>query len=148
MHMLLTHMYLWINHLCISLKHILVHLCCHLITKTKQGPLIVALGLGTTCLVPWAGPSTREDGVQLFGLLACYGEQLVARALLRRYWPTTGRGSMWPAALATLILGWAVAKGVGAIMGQVQVVAGTLGRVACVRVRSRSGICGRVVKCA
>jgi hypothetical protein len=25
-HMLLTHMYLWINHLCISLKHILVHL--------------------------------------------------------------------------------------------------------------------------
>jgi hypothetical protein len=25
-HMLLTHMYLWTNHLCISLKHILVHL--------------------------------------------------------------------------------------------------------------------------
>jgi hypothetical protein len=25
-HMLLTHMYLWTNHLCVSLKHILVHL--------------------------------------------------------------------------------------------------------------------------
>jgi hypothetical protein len=115
--MLLTHMYLWINHICISLKHILVHLGCHLITKTKQGPFIVAPSLGTTCLVPWASPSTREDGVQLFGLLACYGKHLVARALLCRCWPTTGRGSMWLAALAALLLGWAVAKGGGAVMG-------------------------------
>jgi hypothetical protein len=34
-HMLLTHMYLWINHLCISHKHMLVHLSYHSITKTK-----------------------------------------------------------------------------------------------------------------
>jgi hypothetical protein len=31
-------MYLLTNHLCISLKHILVHLGCHSIIKTKQGP--------------------------------------------------------------------------------------------------------------
>jgi len=35
---LLTLVYLWTNHMCISYKHILVHLGCHLITKTKQGP--------------------------------------------------------------------------------------------------------------
>ena len=29
---------LWTNQLCISHKHILVHLGCHSITKTKQGP--------------------------------------------------------------------------------------------------------------
>ena len=34
----LSHNYLWTNHLCISLKHILVQLGCHSITKTKQGP--------------------------------------------------------------------------------------------------------------
>ena len=33
-----SHNYLWTNHLCISLKHILVHLGCHSIIKTKQGP--------------------------------------------------------------------------------------------------------------
>ena len=32
-------MYMWTNLLCISHKHILVHLGCHSITKTKQGPL-------------------------------------------------------------------------------------------------------------
>jgi hypothetical protein len=32
---LLTHMYMWSNHLCISHKHILVHLGCDSITKTK-----------------------------------------------------------------------------------------------------------------
>jgi hypothetical protein len=37
-HMLLTHMYLWTNYLCISHKTQLVHLSCHSITKTKQGP--------------------------------------------------------------------------------------------------------------
>jgi hypothetical protein len=37
-HMLLTYMYLWTNHLCISHKIQLVHLSCHSITKTKQGP--------------------------------------------------------------------------------------------------------------
>jgi hypothetical protein len=31
---------LWTNHLCISLNHTLVHLSCHSITKTKQGPSI------------------------------------------------------------------------------------------------------------
>ena len=31
-------MYLWTNYLRISYKHILVHLGCHSITKTKQGP--------------------------------------------------------------------------------------------------------------
>jgi hypothetical protein len=35
-HVLLTLVYLWTNHLCISHKHILVHLGCHSITKTKQ----------------------------------------------------------------------------------------------------------------
>jgi hypothetical protein len=39
---LLTHMYLWTNHLCVSLKHILVHLDCHSITKTKQEPFMRA----------------------------------------------------------------------------------------------------------
>ena len=39
-HMLLTHMYLWTNHLYISHKHILVHLGCPSITKIKQGPFI------------------------------------------------------------------------------------------------------------
>jgi hypothetical protein len=34
-HVLLTQLYLWINHLCISYKHILVYLGCHSITKTK-----------------------------------------------------------------------------------------------------------------
>jgi hypothetical protein len=37
-HMLLTHMYLWTNHMCISHKTQLVHLSCHSITRTKQGP--------------------------------------------------------------------------------------------------------------
>jgi hypothetical protein len=32
-----SHNYIWTNHLCISLKHILVHLSCHSITKTEQG---------------------------------------------------------------------------------------------------------------
>jgi hypothetical protein len=35
-HVLLTHMCLWTNHLCISFKHILVHLGCHSITKTNK----------------------------------------------------------------------------------------------------------------
>jgi hypothetical protein len=35
---LLTHMYLWTNHLCISRLNTLVHLSCHSIIKTKQGP--------------------------------------------------------------------------------------------------------------
>jgi hypothetical protein len=34
---LLTQLYLWTNPLCISHKHILVHLGCHSITKTKLG---------------------------------------------------------------------------------------------------------------
>jgi hypothetical protein len=33
-----SHIHLWTNLLCISYKHILVHLTCHSITKTKQGP--------------------------------------------------------------------------------------------------------------
>ena len=33
-----SHVHLWTNLLCISHKHILVHLGCHSITKTKQGP--------------------------------------------------------------------------------------------------------------
>ena len=37
-HELLTHVYLWTNHLCISHLNTLVHLGCHSITKTKQGP--------------------------------------------------------------------------------------------------------------
>jgi hypothetical protein len=36
-HVLLTQVYLWTNLLCISHKHILVHLGCHSITKTKLG---------------------------------------------------------------------------------------------------------------
>ena len=39
--MLLTHMYLWTNFLCISHQTQLVHLGCHSITKTKQGPFRV-----------------------------------------------------------------------------------------------------------
>jgi hypothetical protein len=35
---LLTHIYLWTNHLCISYLNTLVHLGCHSIIKTKQGP--------------------------------------------------------------------------------------------------------------
>ena len=58
--------------------------------------------------------------MQLFGLLACYGEQLVGRALLAR---------CRPAALAALLLGWPVAKGGGAISCQAQMVASLLGRV-------------------
>jgi len=42
-HILLTHMFLWTNHLCISINHILVHLSCHSITKTKQGPFNLPL---------------------------------------------------------------------------------------------------------
>jgi hypothetical protein len=42
-HMLLTHMYLWTNHLCISYKTQLVHLSCYSITKTKQGPFTYPL---------------------------------------------------------------------------------------------------------
>jgi hypothetical protein len=38
LHHILT---LWTNHLCISLNHTLVHLSCHSITKTKQGPSCV-----------------------------------------------------------------------------------------------------------
>ena len=34
-----SHIYLWTNSLCVSHKHILVHLGCHSTTKTKQGPL-------------------------------------------------------------------------------------------------------------
>jgi hypothetical protein len=37
-HELLTQVYLWTNHLCISHINILVHLGCHSITKTRQGP--------------------------------------------------------------------------------------------------------------
>jgi hypothetical protein len=40
-HILLTHMYLWTNHMCISHKTQLVHLSCHSISKTKQGPFKV-----------------------------------------------------------------------------------------------------------
>jgi hypothetical protein len=36
-HELLTQVYLWTNHLCISHLNILVHLGCHSITKTKLG---------------------------------------------------------------------------------------------------------------
>ena len=36
-HELLTQVYLWTNHLCISYLNILVHLGCHSITKTKLG---------------------------------------------------------------------------------------------------------------
>ena len=36
--MLLTHMYMWTNFLYISHQTQLVHLGCHSITKTKQGP--------------------------------------------------------------------------------------------------------------
>jgi hypothetical protein len=63
----------------------------------------------------------------------------VGHALLGRCRPAAGRGSVWPTALAALLLGWPVAKGGGAVMGQAQVVAGPLGRVTCARVRSRSG---------
>ena len=41
-------MYLWINHMCISLNHTLVHLGCHSITKTKQGPFNLSL-FGNWC---------------------------------------------------------------------------------------------------
>ena len=37
-HELLTQVYLWTNHLCISHLNTLVHLGCHSIIKTKQGP--------------------------------------------------------------------------------------------------------------
>jgi hypothetical protein len=37
-HMLLTHMYLWTNHMCILYLTQLVHLGCHSITKTKKWP--------------------------------------------------------------------------------------------------------------
>jgi hypothetical protein len=33
-----SHIYLWTSSLCISYKYILVHLSCHSVTKTKQGP--------------------------------------------------------------------------------------------------------------
>ena len=52
-------MYLWTNFLCISHNHILVHLGCHLITKTKQGPFNVGTawgmeerGMGAGCGAP------------------------------------------------------------------------------------------------
>jgi hypothetical protein len=38
-----SHLYLWTNFLCISHKHILVHLSFHSITKTKQGPFNLPL---------------------------------------------------------------------------------------------------------
>ena len=48
-HTLVTHMYLWTNHMCISHKHILVDLGCHSITKTKQGCFSGAYnGLGSS----------------------------------------------------------------------------------------------------
>jgi hypothetical protein len=48
-HMLLTYMYLWTNHLWISLKHILVHLGCYSITKTKQGPFTISERTSDQC---------------------------------------------------------------------------------------------------
>jgi hypothetical protein len=49
-----SHMYLWTNFLCISHKHILVHLGCHSITKTKQGPFTVV----ATCWWHQCAPPT------------------------------------------------------------------------------------------
>jgi hypothetical protein len=43
-HELLTQVYLWTNHLCISYLNTLVHLGCYSITKTKQGPFTYILG--------------------------------------------------------------------------------------------------------
>jgi hypothetical protein len=45
-----SHLYMWTNFLCISHKYILVHLGCHLITKTKQEPFNWPL---------WIMPSSR-----------------------------------------------------------------------------------------
>jgi hypothetical protein len=60
LHPLLTHMYLWTNHMCTSHKTQLVHQSCHSITKTKQGPFIPI------------GPTTlRSDALQ-FPLLTCF----------------------------------------------------------------------------
>ena len=39
-HELLTQVYLWTDHMCISQLNTLVHLGCHSTTKTKQGPFI------------------------------------------------------------------------------------------------------------
>jgi hypothetical protein len=58
-HMLLTHMYLWTNYLCISYKTQLVHLSCHSITKTKQRPFnwrpcpLPCAGLGSSSTSHW-----------------------------------------------------------------------------------------------
>jgi hypothetical protein len=48
-HELLTQVYLWTNYLCISHLNTLVHLGCHSITKTKQGPFSPPLH-GANCL--------------------------------------------------------------------------------------------------
>jgi hypothetical protein len=60
-HMLLTHMYLWTNHLCISHLTQLIHLGCHSITKTKQGPFTRAGGssYGGGELVAWVWGERR-----------------------------------------------------------------------------------------
>ena len=56
---------LWANLLCISHKHILVHLSCHSITKTKQGPFREGsghgrLGVASAPMRPsWGGVARR-----------------------------------------------------------------------------------------
>jgi hypothetical protein len=55
-------LHLWTKFMCISHKHILVHLGCHSITKTKQGPFTRPLW-PPACLLPCPRCSTSATSV-------------------------------------------------------------------------------------
>jgi hypothetical protein len=52
---------MWTNLLCISHDHILVHLSCHSITKTKQGPFTLAQGASEAWLLGQLGESCPDQ---------------------------------------------------------------------------------------
>jgi len=55
----LTLVYMWTTHLCILLKHILVYLGCHSITKTKEGPFHYCWGYPLATLPRLSSPLDR-----------------------------------------------------------------------------------------
>jgi hypothetical protein len=59
-HELLTQVYLWTYHLCISYLNTLVHLCCHSITKPNKD-LSQEEGVQKLLAEPFAQPSPEND---------------------------------------------------------------------------------------
>ena len=110
-HELVTQVYLWTNHRCISHLNTLVHLGCHSITKTKQGPfrwpaVARVLAVSGLCVVALSGLHLVVDNPCMWPHAAP--------------WPMVDDFVLtWPHAYAS---GWRYSSGA---RGQMTVMAGT-----------------------